>query len=137
LRRWDVICNDTNIHKVIRIAAASSDGKVVNQHFGHAEQFLIFEYDGITFNFLELRGNKPTCNIGTHNDDALSRAVDLISDCKYVIVNKIGTGAVSALLLKNIKAFVDTDFIENSLQKLVLSEKLKYKMRKIGTPVNP
>ncbi len=29
----------------IRVAVGSSDGKYVNQHFGHAQKFLIFDIE--------------------------------------------------------------------------------------------
>jgi len=34
------------------IAVASSDGKVVNQHFGKATNFLIFEVEGDNFKYI-------------------------------------------------------------------------------------
>ncbi len=38
-----------------KVAVASSDGKFVNQHFGMAQQFLIFEIDDDEYKFMELR----------------------------------------------------------------------------------
>jgi len=47
----------------IKVAVASNDGKVINQHFGHAQEFLIFDLnDDGTFEFVETRENVPTCN---------------------------------------------------------------------------
>jgi nitrogen fixation protein NifX len=113
-------------HKKLRIAVASSDGKVVNQHFGHAGKFLIFEFDGEKFHFMELRESVPVCNLGTHDEEALSRAADALSDCSYVVASKVGEGAAGALLAKRIRAFVDADFIDKSLEKLLASGKLKH-----------
>ncbi len=44
-----------------KAAVASSDGKVINQHFGRAKEFLIFEITNQEFQFLELRQNNPAC----------------------------------------------------------------------------
>ena len=43
-----------------KVAVTSSDGKFINQHFGRAQQFLIFEIDDEgDYKFLELRKNDP------------------------------------------------------------------------------
>ena len=114
----------------IKVAVASSDGKMVNQHFGHAKQFLIFEVSQESFGFLELRDNVPTCNLGRHEPAALDRAAELIGDCKYVIASQIGQGAAGALLERGIRAYVDADFIESALAKLLSSGKLKYVLQR-------
>jgi predicted Fe-Mo cluster-binding NifX family protein len=114
----------------VKVAVASSDGKMVNQHFGHAKQFLIFELSQESFDFLELRDNVPTCNQGRHESAALDRATELIGDCKYVIASQIGQGAAKALLDRGIRAHVDADFIESALAKLLSSGKLKYVLQR-------
>jgi nitrogen fixation protein NifX len=114
----------------VKVAVASSDGKVVNQHFGHAKQFLIFELYGDGFSFLEVRDNVPTCNLGRHEPDALDRTAALIGDCKYVIASQIGKGATEALLGRGIRAYIDADFIEETLSKLLASGKLKYLLQR-------
>jgi predicted Fe-Mo cluster-binding NifX family protein len=114
----------------MKVAVASSDGKVVNQHFGHARQFLIFELEESRFTFLEVRENVPTCHMGRHDVSALDATADIIGDCKYVIASQVGRGATTALLNKGIRAYIDADFIENALQKLIASGKLKYFLRR-------
>jgi predicted Fe-Mo cluster-binding NifX family protein len=114
----------------IKVAIASSDGKMVNQHFGHAKQFLIFELSGDGFDFLELRANVPTCNQGKHEVADLDRAAELIKDCTYLVASQIGQGAAGVLLAKGIRAYVDADFIENTLSKLLASGKLKYLLQR-------
>ena len=66
-----------------KVAVASSDGKYVNQHFGMTKQFLIFEIsDQGDYKFLELRENKPACDVGGHTEDAMTASVKIISDCQ-------------------------------------------------------
>jgi nitrogen fixation protein NifX len=113
-----------------RVAVASSDGKVVNRHFGHTDRFLIFESHGEGFTFIEARDNAPVCNGGTHDDDALTRAAEIISDCSYLIAVKVGAQAAGVLLRKRIRVFMDGDFMDKSLEKLAKSGKLKYLPRK-------
>jgi predicted Fe-Mo cluster-binding NifX family protein len=64
--------------------------------------------------------------MGRHDMASLEAAAELIGDCKYVVVSQVGQGAAAALLNKGIRAYVDADFIENALEKLMGSGKLKY-----------
>ncbi|MCI6798648.1 MAG: NifB/NifX family molybdenum-iron cluster-binding protein, partial [Spirochaetia bacterium] len=47
-----------------KVAVASSDGKTVDTHFGHAQSFLIFEVDEQTgaFEDVEERDVRAACN---------------------------------------------------------------------------
>jgi len=114
----------------VRVAVASSDGKVVNRHFGHARQFLVFELSDGVFNFVESRENVPTCRTGRHELSDLAATAEVIKDCAYVVASRVGSGAAYVLLDKGIRAHVDADFIENTLQKLLGSGKLKYLLRR-------
>lgn len=99
-----------------RVAVASSDGKYVNEHFGRAKQFLIFNIADDQFEFYELRKIDPPCSGAGHNEDQMSRTVELLADCKAVLVSQIGSGAVQALSLKGIKSYVLPDFIEDAMK---------------------
>lgn len=107
-----------------KVAVASSDGKVINEHFGRSQQFLIFEItDDDKWSFVELRENIPPCGQGEHNENDMQRTVNLLSDCKKVLVSRIGLGAEQALKLKGITAYTIPDFIDDALNKLVAFEK--------------
>lgn len=101
-----------------RIAVASSDGIVVNQHFGHAQQFLIFNIEGNNYSFDSLRKNVPPCNFREHSEQSLWDSVTLIIDCDVVVVAKIGSGALKRLAEEGITAISDADYIENVLQRV-------------------
>lgn len=104
----------------MRIAVASSDGNVVNQHFGKATRFLIFETDGNSVELTGIRENAPSCGteeFGGHNDDALKRAISLISDCEAVLCSRIGQGAYDELMGHDIFPFEARDFIEEAIKK--------------------
>jgi nitrogen fixation protein NifX len=102
-----------------KVAVASSDGKFVNQHFGMAQQFLIFEIDDEgEYKFIELRENVPACDVEGHTEDAMRRSIELISDCKVVIASQIGPGAVDILLKNNIEPFIAPNFIDEALKQL-------------------
>lgn len=100
----------------MRIAAASSDGKLINQHFGHAKDFYIFEKEADRFHYLELRSGRPFCNGGEHDNDELADAIDLIEDCSYVLVVQIGNGAELELNKRGIIAKITRGFFNDCLQ---------------------
>lgn len=102
----------------MKVAVASTDGKFVNQHFGRAKDFLIFQWKDGFFFFLEKRDNTPPCLQQDEHDDMLVRSVQLLHDCQAVIVSQIGPGAVEALELEGITPYVIPNFIEEALAEL-------------------
>lgn len=102
-----------------KVAVASSDFRVVNQHFGRAGEFLIFQHlqEG-GFQFLEKRETKPLCSGGEHNEGQLERTVVLLADCRAVLVSQIGPGARAGLTARGITAEVLPLYIEDALQNL-------------------
>lgn len=102
-----------------RIAIASADGKIVNEHFGRASRFLILESlnDG-TFAFIEARETESACGGKSHSEESLERNAALLSDCEYVLVSQIGPGAECALLRRGITAFPVSLSIGDALHRL-------------------
>lgn len=108
----------------VKVAVASSDGKVVNRHFGHSKVFLIFKINSEGFEFLETRENTPPCNEQEHHDDKLLRSVELLADCGAVLVSQIGLGAAQLLKSRGITPYVIPDFIDEALKKLISAGKI-------------
>lgn len=104
-----------------KIGIASSDGKVVNLHFGRADVFYIVEADSedMTFRYGESRQTIPVCQGQEHDDDKLLALADLLKDCDYVLVSKIGEGARAALAKNSTWAFELPGFIEDSVKRLL------------------
>jgi len=103
----------------VRVAVASSDGKYINQHFGHAHQFLIFDVQGEhDYKFLEIRNTVPSCKGGDHSSGALENTLNIISDVDIVLVSQIGPGASQYLCSKGIKPVILVDFIDDALNKI-------------------
>lgn len=112
----------------LRVAVASSDGKFINQHFGHAEQFLIFDIDEEgEYEFIELRKNEPTCSGGNHTAGSMKNAVGVLDGVKVVLVAQIGPGASQNLLQNGIQSFSVPSYIDESLEKLGASYAKKKK----------
>ena len=103
-----------------RIGIASSDGLVVNQHFGKANRFLIVETDDSGgFTAVEERRLAPVCDGGSHDPDRLDKNAALLTDCDYLLVSRIGQGALNVLENKGISVYEIPDLIENAVGKLL------------------
>lgn len=58
----DKTVNNQSEERIYKVAVASSDGIVVNQHFGRADTFFIYEVAGTgNYRFLETRTVTPVC----------------------------------------------------------------------------
>lgn len=103
-----------------RIGVASSDGIVVNRHFGRADSFLIIEVnDNGQYSLVDRRYISPVCEGGSHDDGRLNEAVEQLKDCRYILVSRIGQGAECALEQRKITAFELPGMIDESLKKAV------------------
>lgn len=102
-----------------RVAIASLDGKVINEHFGRAKEFLIVDIktDG-TYHLVERRAVTPLCGGGEHTEQGLIDSINAINDCVAVLVSRIGNGAKKALEINKISVFEQPDFIDDALVKL-------------------
>ena len=95
-----------------RIAIASSDGESVNQHFGQAGNFLIYEITEGHVDFIEDREVTIDLAEKAQSDAHFERVTILLKDCKAVFVLKIGERAIRYLYINGIKSFA-VDFSLN------------------------
>ena len=74
----------------IQVAVASkSDGKV-NQHFGHASEFQVYEVSSIGAKFIGHRRVDLYCQGGFDDEEVLPKIIRALNDCHAVLVAKIG-----------------------------------------------
>lgn len=74
----------------ILVAVATKGGGLVNQHFGHAREFQVYEVDGVNVKFVGHRKVEQYCQGGFGEDESLDGMVKMLEDCKAVLVSKIG-----------------------------------------------
>ncbi|WNZ26922.1 nitrogenase cofactor biosynthesis protein NifB [Leptolyngbya sp. NK1-12] len=74
----------------ILVAVATKGGGIVNQHFGHAKEFQIFEVDANEAKFVGHRKVDQYCQGGYGEDATLEYVIKTIADCKAVLVSKVG-----------------------------------------------
>jgi predicted Fe-Mo cluster-binding NifX family protein len=85
----------------LKIAVASTDGKIIDLHFGDADQFLIFKIKNGKGIFQEIR-KKTEIPLNNHQERWVA-SIDLINDCKAVLCNKIGNEPIVELRKMGIK----------------------------------
>jgi predicted Fe-Mo cluster-binding NifX family protein len=107
------------------IAVASSDGIVVNSHFGKATTFYIYEEKEEQIRYVETRKVEPVCSRGNHDDIKLRENLEKFSDCKYLLVSRIGMGAATKAESLGIAVYEIPGMIEESIQRLLRYEKIK------------
>ncbi|MDR2601912.1 MAG: radical SAM protein [Spirochaetaceae bacterium] len=98
-------------------AAATKTGVLVDEHFGRAESFSIYEYSPDGIRFKEKRAAPRYCgeNCGS-GTDSINPILETLSDCSAVLALRIGEAPRSALAQKNIKVFTFYDYIENAVR---------------------
>lgn len=120
-----------------KIAVAASDGENVNETFGSAKYFEIYEVTDGVYSKSERRifqseaadtspgkcnsqkcGNSDRCGSGCGGDGEASKKVEMISDCRAVVCKKIGCHIQKQLERKAISAFDVSCTIGEALDKI-------------------
>lgn len=107
-----------------RAAIATSDGISVNEHFGRASFFRIYELDENGYKYIETRDAVEACqHPRTHSKTDFDIIIGLLSDCDALFVQRIGEGAAAYLIEKNVRVFEVSAEIDPLLKK-VIADKL-------------
>jgi predicted Fe-Mo cluster-binding NifX family protein len=104
-----------------RVAVTSADGIFINQHYGHARWFLIYDLreDGSSV-LVERREVEPWCGSPGHGDTEAgdSGIARDITDCTAVLTARIGPPARKKLELAGVSVFEEHSAIDEALGKL-------------------
>lgn len=77
----------------VLMAVASKGGGVINEHFGHASEFLIYEASASGVRFISHRKTIPYCEGGDtcgDGESALDRTIRELAGCEAVLCSKVG-----------------------------------------------
>jgi nitrogen fixation protein NifB len=96
----------------ILVAVATKGNGTVNQHFGHAKEFQIFEVDGVEVKFVGHRKIDHYCQGGYGEEATLDLIIKTISDCKGVLSAKIGPCPQEELRKAGVIPFEGYDLID-------------------------
>jgi Radical SAM superfamily./Dinitrogenase iron-molybdenum cofactor. len=104
-----------------RFAVCSKDGLLVNQHFGHAERFYIYDYQNGKPKFIEERPVEKYCNGPDYEEEEkLLEMIKTIDDCDAVVCMRIGAHPTKILEEKGIRVATVFNRIEDSLRETAL-----------------
>lgn len=113
----------------MKIAFATTDGINVDEHFGRAGMFAIYELTADGYKLIELRkfadgrdaAIEESKGMGDIHDDRVQSKVDKLADCKIVFLTEIGGPSASRLVKKGMMPIKVKEAapIEESLQKLL------------------
>ena len=75
------------------MAVPTKGGGVINEHFGHAREFLIYEASPAGVRFIGHRKTMPYCEGGDtcgDGESALDETIRVLAGCEVVLCSKIG-----------------------------------------------
>jgi nitrogen fixation protein NifB len=116
----------------VRIAFAGSAESRTLDHFGHAQEFVVFDVDDEAAQLVENRRNDPFCAAGPKGDDALAATTGLLRDCQVVISAAAGPCVQRALAEAGLATLEYEGTIDEALAQLVargFSKKFAGKVR--------
>ncbi len=79
----------------MKIAFTTTDGSMIDQHFGQCEKFQIWDVEPEHAGFLETASAEPT---GNDEEDRISARAKILSECAIVYTMQIGGPAAAKLV---------------------------------------
>jgi nitrogen fixation protein NifX len=87
----------------VKIAFASSDRRQVDQHFGAAESFAIYELSDGDARLVEVAEFTDRDTAMDGHEGKLAAKIDLLAGCAAVYCNAVGASAIKQLLARDIQ----------------------------------
>lgn len=107
-----------DFNKDLMVAVATSDGEIIDRHFGQAEEFFIYKSTNNRFKLVEKRVVSRYCT-GVENcntdKNRLNEIIKILNDCDKVICLRIGTEPRNKLENSGIDILEMYDTVENAL----------------------
>ncbi len=107
-----------------KFAVATKSGMLVDQHFGHADEFYIYESNGKDAKFIEKRTVSKYCTGSENCDDKKSKIdtiLNAVSDCNGVLALRIGESPSQKLKDSGIEVISTYDRIEDAVKTAALN----------------
>ncbi|MDR3315521.1 MAG: hypothetical protein LBS98_03445 [Coriobacteriales bacterium] len=103
------------------VAVTTRDGKVVQEHFGHAQHFHIVRIEGDSYTYVESRESDPSCHGEGHDTSSFDTILALLHDCDAVVTAQIGPGASAYVISRGLRVFEARGFVDEILTELASS----------------
>ncbi|MGO9015348.1 MAG: nitrogen fixation protein NifX [Dissulfurispiraceae bacterium] len=115
----------------MKVAFATTDGINVDEHFGRAGKFAVYELNDKDYRFVEIRkfaeGRdteiEATKDMGQIHESKVEKKVDRLADCKIIYLTEIGGPSAARLVKKGIMPIKVKEIvsIKESLDKLLVT----------------
>jgi nitrogen fixation protein NifX len=94
----------------MKIAFATTDGIAIDEHFGRAGMFAVYDLTRDGYSFQEIRkfsegrdlAIEETKGMGAIHEDRVQQKVDKLADCKIIYLTEIGGPSAARLVKKGI-----------------------------------
>ncbi|MBL0224452.1 MAG: dinitrogenase iron-molybdenum cofactor biosynthesis protein [Geobacteraceae bacterium] len=103
------------------IAVASKDGREINQHFGHAERFLIYDVDGGDARLVDEKIVERYCSFDPEHPlrgHVLKGIAEALEGCRAVVTAQMGEHPKGELEKLGVEPFVVSGPIKATLVEL-------------------
>jgi nitrogen fixation protein NifB len=97
-----------------RVAVTSKSRQIIDVHFGHADEFLIYDITDTTSILTEIRKTPKYCS-GAQDCADKNYIFSLLSDCDALITKMIGVSPEKILEQRGIRCIRLVDTVENGL----------------------
>ena len=84
--------------QAIRVAVATKDRSKIDEHFGQADAFCVYDIDREGVRFLETRVVEHYCQGGFGDEDKRDVILRALADCRALFVARVGDGPRKKLL---------------------------------------
>ena len=102
---------------IYRVAFASIDGSSVDQHFGSARYFQVYDINGSEYRHVEAR--KPEAKCQGHCEGGFDHLLEALSDCDAIFVNRIGQSAAEFMIGHGKRVFEAAGAVEEIIASLI------------------
>jgi Uncharacterized conserved protein len=101
----------------IRAAFASTDGTYIDQHFGSARIFQIFDISEDSYEAVDSRRTQAFCR--GNCEGGFDHLLEALNDCDAVFVSRIGESAAAFMIQHGKRVFEASGPVEEILEQLV------------------
>ncbi len=103
MRHLRLVTPTEDANMSVKIAFASSDRRQVDQHFGAAESFAIYELSDDETRLVEVAEFTDRDTAMDGHEGKLAGKIDLLAECAAVYCNAVGASAIKQLLARGIQ----------------------------------
>jgi len=105
-----------------KIAVTSKDGRVVDSHFGHADEIRFYEVDENGIRYLGTKpvrkycGEDKSCEEDASSESGGDDAISALNDCAALVTRMIGAEPEHVLSEMGVRSFLSFELVEDALR---------------------